>query len=83
MPNRTVKRVVDPARLPGLTGAQRADLAALRKMPEATIDTSDIPKLDDDFWARAVRNPLCQPSRPPPCASIRTCSCGVRQTAKG
>lgn len=58
MPKRTVQLVVDPTRMPRLTGAQRAELAALRTMPDATIDTSDIPSLDDALWARPAQHPF-------------------------
>ena len=63
MRKRTVSRVVDPTRMPRPTGAQLAELAALRDMPDETIDTSDIPPLHDDFWARAVRNPFYRPTK--------------------
>jgi len=49
--------------MPELTRAQRAELAALREMPDATIDTTDIAPLDDAFWARAVRNPFYRPTK--------------------
>jgi uncharacterized protein (DUF4415 family) len=30
-------------------------------MPDDTIDFSDIPELDEKFWANAVRNPFYRP----------------------
>lgn len=63
MPKRAVKRVVDPTRMPRLTGAQRTALDALRDMPDATIDTCDIAPPDDTFWVRAVRNPFYGPTK--------------------
>lgn len=46
-----------PDRTP-LPAALAAELAELRAMPDETIDTSDIPKLTEDFWAHAKRNEL-------------------------
>ena len=40
---------------PPLTEVQRADLARLAAKPDEEIDTSDIPPLDDEFWATATR----------------------------
>ena len=44
-----------------LTAAQRREIAALAAMPDDTIDFSDIPELDEKFWANAVRNPFYRP----------------------
>ncbi|HVY93899.1 MAG TPA: BrnA antitoxin family protein [Bryobacteraceae bacterium] len=44
-----------------LTAAQRREIAALAAMPDDTIDFSDIPELDEKFWANAVRNPFYKP----------------------
>ncbi|MEJ0046438.1 MAG: hypothetical protein WDN04_10180 [Rhodospirillales bacterium] len=38
-----------PTAPPPLTQAQRTELRALAALPDTTIDTSDIPLLDDDF----------------------------------
>lgn len=38
-----------------LTEEQRAELEALKNMPDSEIDTSDIPEWTDEMWARAVR----------------------------
>jgi uncharacterized protein (DUF4415 family) len=44
-----------------LTAAQRRELAALAALPDESIDLSDIPELDEKFWANAVRNPFYRP----------------------
>lgn len=44
--------------MPPLTDAHKAELAALAERPDSEIDYSDIPPLDESFWARAVPNPL-------------------------
>ena len=46
-----------------LTPEQIAQLEALAKMPDSEIDYSDIPPLDEKFWANAVRNPYLDPNR--------------------
>ena len=38
-----------------------AELKALDKRPDSEIDYSDIPPLDNQFWARAVPNPFYKP----------------------
>lgn len=40
---------------PPLTDAQRAELEGLAALPDEAIDTSDIPPLDERFWANAIR----------------------------
>lgn len=47
--------------LPPLTGAQKDELKAQAERPDSEIDYSDIPPLDDQFWARAVPNPFFKP----------------------
>jgi uncharacterized protein (DUF4415 family) len=44
-----------------LTSRQRRELAALAKLPDDTIDYSDIPPLTEKFWRNAVRNPFYKP----------------------
>lgn len=44
-----------------LTTARKRELAALAAKPDSEIDFSDIPPLDDRFWANAVRNPFYRP----------------------
>ena len=42
--------------LPPLTEERKAELKALAEKPDSEIDYSDIPPLDEAFWARAVQN---------------------------
>ena len=63
MSKRSVRRIVDLANPAELTPAQEAELNALDAMPDADIDTSDIPPLMDIFWKNAVRNPFYKPTQ--------------------
>ena len=47
--------------LPPITEERKAQLKALAERREEEIDFSEIPPLDDDFWAKAVRNPFYKP----------------------
>lgn len=47
--------------LPPMTEERQAELKALADRPDDDIDYSDIPPLDDNFWARAVPNPFFRP----------------------
>jgi uncharacterized protein (DUF4415 family) len=47
--------------IPQLTKEREAKLKALAKKPDAEIDYTDDPALDDAFWARAVPNPFFKP----------------------
>jgi len=47
--------------LPPLPKQRWAELKALAEMPDSEIDFSDIPPLDEAFWARAVPNPFFKP----------------------
>jgi len=49
--------------IPPLTEQQQAEIAALKAMPDETIDYSDIPPLSEEFWQNAVRNPLYKPTK--------------------
>ncbi|MDP2107530.1 MAG: BrnA antitoxin family protein [Rhodocyclaceae bacterium] len=49
--------------LPPLTEVRQAELKALANRPDSEIDYSDIPPLDDQFWARAVSNPFYKPMK--------------------
>jgi uncharacterized protein (DUF4415 family) len=40
-------------------------LARLEAMPDADIDTSDIPEITDEMWARATRPGLHRPIKRP------------------
>lgn len=57
----TVRSGIDPAHPPPMTPEQEARLDALAARPEEAIDYSDIPPLDERFWARAARNPFWRP----------------------
>ena len=46
-----------------LTEAQMAEVKKLAKMTEERIDYSDIPPLNDTFWAGAVKNPFYRPTK--------------------
>jgi len=61
--SKTVRCEIDLSSLPPLTDEQKAELKALREMPDSEIDCSDIPPLDDAFWKNAVRNPLYRPTK--------------------
>jgi len=61
--SKTVSCEVDLNNLAPLTDEQKAELKALREMPDSEIDYSDIPPLDDAFWKNAVRNPFYRPTK--------------------
>jgi uncharacterized protein (DUF4415 family) len=44
-----------------ITSWQHRELAKLSKLSDATIDMSDIPRLNEKFWKNAVRNPFFKP----------------------
>lgn len=44
-----------------LTAEQKERLAALAKLPDDQIDTSDIPPVPQEFWKGAVRGLLYRP----------------------
>jgi hypothetical protein len=52
--SKIVRYAVDLNHPPPLTDEQKAELKALSERPDSEIDYSDIPPLDDQFWARAV-----------------------------
>ena len=41
-----------------MTPARRRKLAEVAARPDAEIDFSDIPPLDERFWRNAIRNPF-------------------------
>ncbi|MDR2016736.1 MAG: BrnA antitoxin family protein [Burkholderiales bacterium] len=47
--------------LPPVSEGSKAELKALAKKPDKEIDYSDIPPLDEAFWAQAVPNPFYKP----------------------
>ena len=53
MSNRSVKLVVRDGKFPPLTEEQKAELKKLAEMSDDDIDYSDIPPLDEKFWANA------------------------------
>ena len=56
-----VRHEVDPAELPALSEAQKAELAALVALPDSDIDYSDIPPLPESFWQSAERGRFYRP----------------------
>jgi uncharacterized protein (DUF4415 family) len=58
-----VKYEIDLQNPPALTAAQKAELKALKAKPERAIDYSDIPRLDENLWKNAIRNPLYKPTK--------------------
>ena len=50
-------------KIPSIAPDRRAELKALAQRPDSNIDYSDIPPLDDQFWARAVPNPFSRPNK--------------------
>jgi uncharacterized protein (DUF4415 family) len=45
----------------GLTKRQRREVALMAATPDSEIDYSDIPRLTQNFWSNAVRNPFYRP----------------------
>lgn len=62
---RKVRFEIDPAQQPALTDKQKAEIKALSKMPDESIDYSDIPALGEEFFKNAVRNPFYKPTKMP------------------
>jgi uncharacterized protein (DUF4415 family) len=63
MSKKIVKRDVDLANLPPLTAKQKTELAALGARPDAEIDYSDIPPLNEEFWKNAMRGRFYKPTK--------------------
>lgn len=61
MSSKMVRYEFDPTNPPPLTDAQREELAWLAAMSDEDIDFSDIPALDEKFWANAVRGKFYRP----------------------
>lgn len=57
---KTIRYSVDILNPPPLTEEQKRRLEKLAAMPDEDIDFSDIPPLDEKFWANAQRNPFYQ-----------------------
>jgi uncharacterized protein (DUF4415 family) len=49
----------------GLTTRQKRELAVLAALPDAQIDTSDIPELPPEAWKDAVRGRFYRPVKQP------------------
>jgi uncharacterized protein (DUF4415 family) len=49
----------------GLTTRQKKELASLAALPDAQIDTSDIPELPPEAWKDAVRGRFYRPVKQP------------------
>ena len=47
--------------LPPITEERKRELRELANRPDSEIDFSDMPPLDESFWANAVRNPFYRP----------------------
>ena len=56
--SKTVKLKLDLTNPPPLTDQQKAELEALKSMPDG-----DIPPLSDEFWKNAIRNPVYKPTK--------------------
>ena len=61
--SKPVKSELDLTNPPPFTDKQKAELEALKTLPDEEIDYSDIPPLDDEFWKNAVRNPFYKPTK--------------------
>jgi uncharacterized protein (DUF4415 family) len=61
--SKTVKFELDPQSPRPLTDKQKAELEAVKGLPDEEIDYSDIPPLGDEFWKNAVRNPFYKPTK--------------------
>jgi uncharacterized protein (DUF4415 family) len=46
-----------------LTAEQKAELAALKNLPDSSIDYSDIPPLGEEFWKSAVQGKFYRPTK--------------------
>jgi len=57
MKKNTVSSRLDLNKLPPLTPAQQAELEALKDLQDEDIDLSDVPELDVESFAKAIRNP--------------------------
>jgi uncharacterized protein (DUF4415 family) len=48
---------------PPLSAKAKAQLEALRDMPDEDIDYSDIPPMSEELWKNAIRNPFYKPKK--------------------
>lgn len=58
-----VRYALVPGKQPPLTEEQKAQLEALKAMPDSEIDYSDIPPLTEKFWQNAKPNPFYRPNK--------------------
>lgn len=63
MSKRMVSYEYDPLNPPPLTDELKAQITAMKAMPDSEIDTSDIPPLTDEFWKNAVHSPFYKPTK--------------------
>ena len=57
---RYVRHELDLANPPSLTADQKAEITAIKALPDDQIDRGDIPALDDQFWKAAAANFYCR-----------------------
>ncbi len=63
--HKATKNKVKRASGRALTAKQKRELAALAKLPDDHIDTSDIPELPPEAWKDAVRGRFYRPVKQP------------------
>ena len=56
-----VRHQLNLANPPSLTEGQKAEIEAIRALPDEDIDLGDIAALDDAFWKTAALNPYYKP----------------------
>lgn len=59
--SKTIKREFNPSDPPPLSAEEKAEIEALKAMPDSAIDYSEIPPLSEEFWQNAERNPYYRP----------------------
>lgn len=68
-PTKSKKRTYELKPGQGLTARQRREVQELAKLPEESVDTSDLPELPAGAWKHAVRGKWYRPVKYP--VSIR------------
>jgi uncharacterized protein (DUF4415 family) len=61
--SKIVRYGLDLNNTPPLTEEQKAELQALEKLSDETIDYTDSPPLDEAFWRNVVQNPFYRPTK--------------------
>ncbi len=56
-----VVKYIDLEHLPPLTAKEKAEIKALKAMPDSEINYEDIPRLDESFWKNAQRGRFYKP----------------------